>query len=226
VEESGAAECLIVSGRPRRPPTKGTHYEKILFDVAGRSGCAFSRLCGHFRLPFYTEKDLVFEPTVLGNWVNPKNHDELWRFEKLPELAYRFTLIEATKADIMEARTFRLQGQLFLDIASNDQDIHFIPAHYLLKVSRTAPTLTMSELNDMWLLALVDKDPAAIRHHIIRTGDKPEDRRIVLTADTSELQKFVVAHLNAKEAWRETFDLRREASRSNFDAIGGPLVKK
>jgi len=93
------------------------------------AGCVVTSVC-----PFYTEKDLVFETTLLGNWVNPKNHDELWRFEKLPELAYRFTLLEATKADIMEARTFRLQGQLFLDIASNDQDIHFIPAHYLLKV--------------------------------------------------------------------------------------------
>ena len=167
------------------------------------AGCVVSSVC-----PFYTQKDLVFEPAILGSWINQNDASETWKFERAEKLAYRFTLIEARHATVMEARTFKLEGQLFMDIHSLDQDIHVIPAHYVLKVTALAPMLRMSEVDDEWLLALLAKDPTALRHHVLQTGDKPEDRRLVLTGDTAELQKFIVQHLNTTGAWKESFDLR------------------
>jgi hypothetical protein len=92
------------------------------------AGCVVTSVC-----PFYTEKDLVSEPALVGDWIKEGKNAadyEVWKFEKSAARAYRFTLIEADKATVMEAHAFKLQGQLFLDIASIDQDIHAIPPHY------------------------------------------------------------------------------------------------
>jgi hypothetical protein len=47
-----------------------------------------------------------------------------------------------------------------------------------------------------------------IRHLVIKTGDNPEDHRIVLTADTAELQRFVIRHLKTEGAWNEGLELQ------------------
>jgi hypothetical protein len=176
------------------------------------AGCVVTSVC-----PFYTEKDLVFEPALVGDWIKEgKNAGdyEVWKFEKSAALAYRFTLIEADKATVMEAHAFKLQGQLFLDIASIDQDIHVIPPHYLLKVSQVTPALRMSELNHDWLKGLLGKEPNAIPHHLVRSGDKPDDCRVVLTASTAELQEFVLKHLKTEAAWETSVELQPTLSNS------------
>jgi hypothetical protein len=163
--------------------------------------------------PFYTEEDLVSEPGLVGNWIKTGEDadNEVWKFEKGRDLAYRFTLIESRKATVMEVHAFKLRGQLFLDVFSTEQDFHVIPPHYLLKVSQLTPTLRMSELNDEWLNELLLKNPGALRHERVKTGDQPEDRRIVLVAETLELQKFVIQHLKTEGAWTD-FELEREHS--------------
>ena len=171
------------------------------------AGCVVTSVC-----PFYTEQDLVFEPALVGDWIKPGNDSEreVWKFEKSGDAAYRFTLIEERKATLMEAHTFKLQGQLFLDIASIDRGIHVIPPHYLLKVTQLSPTLQMAELNNDWLKDLLKTNPAAIPHHLVKSGSKPEDLRVVLTAGTPELQAFVLDHLKTEEAWKSSFELTRE----------------
>src|SRR6266704_1494547 len=32
--------------------------------------------------PFYQQKDLAFEPALLGDWTNPKEAGEHWKFER------------------------------------------------------------------------------------------------------------------------------------------------
>lgn len=160
--------------------------------------------------PFYTQKDLVYEPALAGNWINLKHDSEIWRFEQSGARAYRFTLIEDRKATVMDAHTFRLEGQLWLDIFSLEEDFHVIPAHYLLKVTQLTPTLQMSQLDNDWLLALLEKDPKAVRHQMVVIGDQPENRRVVLTGDTEELQKFVTKYLKTADAWKDSFEFKRE----------------
>jgi hypothetical protein len=160
--------------------------------------------------PYYTPKDLVFETTLLGNWVNTNNEDEMWKFKKSGELEYRVTLIEARQTTVMEAHAFKLHDELFLDLFSLEQDFHVVPAHYLLKVTQITPTLRMSELNDEWLKALLLKEPAALRHILDGKSDKPEECRLVLTADTLELQDFLVRHLESEGAWKKSFELIRD----------------
>jgi hypothetical protein len=122
-------------------------------------------------------------------------------------------LIEPTKATVLEAHTFKLQGQLFLDLASIDQDIHIIPPHYLLKVLQLVPTLQMAELDNDRLQNLLAKDTSVLPHHLVKSGYKPENLRVVLTADTPELQ-FILKHLKTEGAWKDNFELRREPATS------------
>lgn len=160
--------------------------------------------------PYYTQTDLIYEQGLAGNWISTKGGSEVWRFEQSDAKAYRFTRIEERKASVMEAHAFKLEGQVFLDIRSLDQNFEVIPAHYLLKVTQLTPTLRMSQLDNDWLVALLEKDPKAARHHIV-TGERPEERRVVLTGDTEELQKFFIKHLKTAEAWNESFEFKKES---------------
>ena len=173
-------------------------------------GCVVTSVC-----PYYTQKDLVFERGLLGSWENSKKAAEFWCFEtndvaKGGDLSYEFTLYEPSKTTVMEAHAFKLSGQLFLDIFSLEKDFHVIPAHYVLKVSQLEPYLRLSELNDDWLKDLLAKNPAALHHQFVETGDEPGDQRIVLTGDTPELQEFLVMHLKTKGAWKDSFELHRD----------------
>ena len=198
--------------RPTSSAERNTIMRKpIVFCLAAvaaiLAGCVVTSVC-----PYYTQQDLVFEPAILGNWTSVNTPGEVWRFEQRGELAYRFTLIEPSKATVMEAHVFKLQGQSFLDISSLDRDYHVIPAHYLLRVSQFTPTLRFTELNEMWLKDLLASHPNAVRHHFVQTSDRSEDSRVVLTAETGELQKFLIAHLSSKQAWKMCVELSRDST--------------
>ena len=62
------------------------------------------------------------------------------------------------------------------------------------------------------LATLLRKNPKALRHHWVGEEDDQDKRRLVLTADTAELQKFIVKNLETAEAWKDPFDLTRDVS--------------
>lgn len=173
------------------------------------TGCLVTSVC-----PFYTEKDLVFEPGLLGDWTNLKESDDHWKFEKEGSNAYRLTYGSGTNTAVMQAHLFKLRGQSLLDLfipEVNDQiQPPPIPSHFLLRVFELKPNVRMAPLSYDWLKETLAENPKALRHHVIKTGDKSNDDRIVLTADTAELQNFVIKHLKTKVAWKDDFQLKRD----------------
>jgi len=169
------------------------------------AGCVVSSV-----YPFYFEKDVVFAPALLGDWTTAKEH---WKFERQGEKAYRITYTECEKSSVMQAHLFQLRGQKFLDILGPEPGdygrIPATPSHVLLRVVQTSPTLELVPLDYDWLGGLLEKHPKAIRHHIVHAGG---DKRLVLTADTAELQRFVVKHLKTEAAWtwNESLELKSE----------------
>jgi hypothetical protein len=105
-----------------------------------------------------------------------------------------------------------LEGKTFLDFSAptwkEDIQPEPVPSHILARVTQITPTIKMSELSYDWLKELLATNPTALRHLVVKTGDKPEDRRIVLTADTAELQRFVLSHLKTERAWKESLELQ------------------
>jgi hypothetical protein len=164
------------------------------------AGCVVSSV-----YPFYTEKDLVFDPALLGRWdsINPQNNqedtNEFIQFQMLGKSSYFMGMkMSDNETDWFEAHLFVLKGQLFMDdhlpVTNQCFGQGFIAEHYLCKVTNLTNSLQLGWLRLDWLDDLLQKDSHAIRH--MEVYDSPDDTngRTVLTADTKELQKFILKY--------------------------------
>jgi hypothetical protein len=163
--------------------------------------------------PFYTAKDVVFEPGLVGTWGEPGSTNaanEQWRFEKAEGQAYKLTVQDKEKSTEFDTYLFKLKGGLFLDLCPRERPDNSLPLHYLLKVNRLEASLEVSTLDYGWLKKLVEKNPRAIRHLVVpkKLGESGEGD-LVLTADTAELQKFILKHVNTDEAFTKSEVMQR-----------------
>jgi hypothetical protein len=157
--------------------------------------------------PYYTEKDVVFEPALLGDWTDGKsdgNTNEMGRVERFGQNGYRLTSLGENETNSVTFHVFRLGQQLFMDMCPTNQSLEFLPTHQLQKIKHTGTTLEMAALNYDWLKKILERNPKAIRHLVIQEkNEQRQSERIVLTADTAELQKFVLKYLHETNAWSE-----------------------
>ena len=176
--------------------------------------------------PLYTEKDLVFEPALVGTWTPAEarqDSKETWAFTKTGDKLYQLqqTDEEGRKATF-EVRLARLKEHRFLDLyltKVDDDDVRLnawagfslVPAHLILKVEQIEPALKIAAMNPDWMKEFLKKHPEAIAHRVVYDGN------IVLTASTSDLQKFVLDHLNDKEFFGGSMELRRKAATAKKD---------
>src|SRR5438445_2919029 len=68
--------------------------------------------------PFYTEKDLVFDAALLGDWVSADDEakpGEFMRIEKFGGQGYRVTAFTADATNSVDFHLFRLGKNLLLD---------------------------------------------------------------------------------------------------------------
>ena len=165
--------------------------------------------------PYYTAKDVVFDPALLGVWADPDktntDHDT-WTFEKINDQTYRLIVTDNDKKTAFDARLFKLKDYTFLDCLTRDRNDYSVPCHMLLRVDRIQPSLEMHLLDYEWVGKLIEKQPKAIRHALItEAGDKSDENKgFVLTADTAELQKFILKHIKLKEAWGDALTMKRQ----------------
>ena len=153
--------------------------------------------------PFYTAKDLVFDPALLGDWVDADATNtpaEFIRTERFGEKGYIITALGGAETNSQAVHLFRLKGHLFIDTCITNRSLDWVPTHQVSKVLRLDPTVETANLNYDWLTKLVAQHPKAIRH--LRQHDDPgDDGRVVLTADTAELQRFILKHYHNTNAW-------------------------
>lgn len=151
--------------------------------------------------PFYTEKDLVFDSRLLGEWLekNTKEEPQVWKFEKGGDKSYKLTVIEkGNKEGKFSAHLFTLKKNQFLDListdcnyATNQADLvaaSMYPGHLLVRVWQVEPELKLAFFDFDWLKKYLGKNPEAIAH-------LTENGGVLLTAETRALQKFVLKHL-------------------------------
>jgi hypothetical protein len=155
--------------------------------------------------PFYTDKDVIVDQRLFGTWQEEKSNDpEIWKFERATNNSIQLTVVEEKKTNDLVAHLFKLKQEQFLDLIA-DPDfltnqtpvaaVSMIPGHLLMHVSQIEPTLQMSFCNVDWLEKYLEKNPNALAH-------RSEDGAIILTADTSALQNFVLQHLGTNELFK------------------------
>jgi hypothetical protein len=187
--------------------------KKIAFSLAAvglaLTGCVVTSL--H---PFYLEKDLVSGAPLVGHWTNTNEAGEHWIFESDGDNSLKLTCISKDETNLVATHVFKLGQDTFLDLFPHKQDAPgfppAIPSHLLIRVDQLQPTLKMSFLNHDWLMKLVQQQPKTIAHVLYREGEKGDNYRVVLTAETAELQSFVRKHLKNAEAWQDGSELRRD----------------
>ena len=165
--------------------------------------------------PLYTEKDLVFDPTLVGTWVQ-KDGKDTWQFEKAGEKSYTLTETdEKGRVGRFKAHLVGVKGHFFLDLYPDPEgpDVemnallaaHVVPAHLIFHVKQTTPTLMMRTLNPSWFKTFVEENPEAIKH------ERTDEGNVILTAKAAELQPFLVDHLKEKKAFGGWMTLTRRA---------------
>jgi hypothetical protein len=158
--------------------------------------------------PLYTEEDLTFVPELLGTWEN----DEVWIFEKSGENVYELTIKEqeSKKTGVYETHLVKLGKYLFLDMYPEESeleesfyDIHLVPTHSFWKVEIEKDVLRLAFMDIEWLEEMIDANKVNIAHVCL-------EERIVLTALTEELQKFVLKYAEDTDAFPELDEMHRK----------------
>lgn len=163
--------------------------------------------------PFYTARDVVFDPALIGEWTSKDSGDQSdtpdrWTFERIAgedndAQGYHLTVTDGEgKQGEFKATLFQLKDHRFLDLipedceyATNQSDLvafAMFPGHLLIHVKQIEPELKMAFSDFDWLAKHLEDHPKALVHH-------QEDERILLTASTKQLQRFVLKHVEGGE---------------------------
>ena len=166
--------------------------------------------------PFYTDKNVVFEPRLLGEWQPKEDADkpETWKFEKGEERTYKLTVMEKEgRHGELSARLFKLQEEYFLDLtptdckfATNEAGLvtaAMFPGHLLMRVTQFEPGLKLAFCDYEWLEKHLEAKPNSLAHH-------KGEQRLVLTARTSDLQQFVLEHLGEDGLFQKPSEMVRK----------------
>ncbi len=158
--------------------------------------------------PLFTDKDLIFEPALLGMWLLEREGD--WcSFEQADEKEYRLTcVVEGDRAEF-EARLLRLGPHTFLDTYPNSASYenalffaHLAPGHIFSRVSLEGESLQLAQMDVEWLGKMLEAGTVKISHERFPEG-------IFLTAPTAELQALFLEYADNAEAFSLTAEWTR-----------------
>lgn len=160
--------------------------------------------------PVYQNENLVFDPSVIGVWRQPKSA-ETWQFTKRDSKSYTLVYTDENgQQGRFIACVADIQGKRFLDLypdqtkleSSGFYKFHLVPIHTIYVVQRTQPNLQLVAIDYPWLDDYLAENPNAIQHATF-------GGRKMITAPTEQVQAFVLSHLDAFTA---PFELERSPS--------------
>jgi len=160
---------------------------------------------------FFTDKDIVLNPALIGNWIDVKNKYSC-EFKQASEKEYELIIKEANSEAHFSAHLMNLNGTYFLDVypeVKSYQNIYFLgakayfPMHNVAKVVINNDNLRISMLNPGTMENFIKDNKIVIPHEFV-------DGSIVLTAPTAELQDFLVHYNNEKGVFSVHYEFRRK----------------
>ncbi len=171
--------------------------------------------------PLFTEEEIFFDPNLAGLW-KAIDSDETWHFSRIEDVnAYKLVITQKDgKKGTFAAGLGKLRNSLFLDIfplESGEPGIdfykeHLLGTHSFIMVSQMDPTLKIAIVDSGKVDKIIKADPNIVRYE--KVGEK-----IILTAETPQLQKFVIDHgINAIDDANSIFDKPTEFIRLVADA--------
>jgi hypothetical protein len=149
--------------------------------------------------PFYTEKDVVFEPGLLGVWKVSGEGDDVWVVLRGKENSYR--VVSPDGGVTFDGRLLKLGERLYLDLtlAEVPSEEFVIPAHLIVQVELSGDRMRTAILDEKKLDKLEAAGGMKLAH--MTTS--------VLTAPPKELQAFVTQHAGDGAAFSDYSELTR-----------------
>lgn len=153
--------------------------------------------------PLFTADDLVYDPNVIGTW--DINDNQTWKFErKLEEkdsiagLAphYELTVIEYGEKAVFDAHLLHLGDYYYFNFYLKEFEMennmalsNLLPVNTFARTQIYTDSLNIEFFNFDFLSNLIKEKKIRIKHVITK-----EDERLLLTAPTEELQKYVIKY--------------------------------
>jgi hypothetical protein len=155
--------------------------------------------------PLFSENELIFDPNLLGLW-KAADSNQTWQFSRMEDPnVYELVITEKDgKQGTFLAGLGKLEGNLFLVIypkepQSMEQESGFYKQHILslfssMRVEQTDPNLKIAMMDYDKVNKIIKADPNILSYEI-------PDSKLILTAETEELQNFVIEYgLNVDDA--------------------------
>ncbi len=170
--------------------------------------------------PWYASADPRQVPRLLGNYRDTPDHETLWSFRagKEPGTCLLEVREENTNNATMKAVLFEVEGKSFLDLTPDEDalgSVHrvgdlavlaLVSGHLLARTEWVGEKFQLNFLDHDWVKAQVAEPAGAhhgLRHEIV------EGKRLLLTASTPDLQKFLSAAARESVAWGKPIILER-----------------
>ena len=156
--------------------------------------------------PLFIENDSVFNPTLIGTWIDVHKNEGVLTFQKSEHNRYRIISHDLSESDttIFEGQLGELGKSWFLDsyLAGEMHSEFVIPVHFISRIRMNGDTLKYTTLNSDYLQKMLDEGQLQTPH-VIYDGD------ILLTASTEQLQELVLHFTDDEKAFEKPVVLIR-----------------
>jgi hypothetical protein len=152
----------------------------------------------------FTEEDLVFEPELVGKWVENDTRLTFVRSANRYSLYWtekNFTTKEFVSYEF-QAHLVQLGSHRFLDFYPEELEFedtfyggHFLRLHTFYRFSLEGDTLRLVGLDPEWIEDIIDEGKIQINHVRDSHG------KVLLTAPTKELQELVSKYADDPKAF-------------------------
>ena len=146
--------------------------------------------------PLFTDKDVAFNPALVGTWAAGSDQEQ-YVFRAVTDKSYLVSVLDK-KGDTVSyrAQLGKLGASWFLDtrLDERSEDYHMLASHLIHRVWLSGDSLHIATMEGDWLKKMAESKKLRIPY-VNRDGD------IVLIAQTSELQKFVMKYADNTDAF-------------------------
>jgi hypothetical protein len=182
------------------------------FGLTGCEGESGPALSLH---PFYLESDAETNTSLFGAWSSQEG-DLCLRFEQDERMAIKLRVQETDGDHVTNAEfdvhLIRLGSTWFIDLFPKESDLgstfyalHLLPAHSIARIEVSHDSLELAFLDGYWLSKSLDAKTVDVAIEKVHG-------RILLTADTQDLQKLVDFYSSDSDAFPEAVTLLRQES--------------
>lgn len=160
--------------------------------------------------PIYTAADLVFEPDLVGEWVNEEEVDsETLSITRSGDKSYAFVMNDEGEKSRFRVHLIQIRNNYFVDFfpePEGSDDLcktelfdrygpHFIAAHTFYKVEFLDDQLKLSGLDSTWLQKELEREPSLL------TVENLGRNEWLITSSTEKIQAFLEVYGNDTDAF-------------------------